>query len=69
MIVKVQRALATTDGIDRVLIYDASRRFAYEGGINEDMVEALGNRPKAYFEAELVEGRLEIGEEVEAQPW
>lgn len=69
MIVKVQRALMSTDGVDRVLIYNQDRSFVYEGGINEDLADILGDQPKAYYEATLGPNGLEIGEEVKAQPW
>lgn len=69
MIVKVQMSLASSDGVRRVLIYDRTRRFSYEGGVNEDVVEMMGGRAKAYFEAGIRNGNLEIGDEVEAQSW
>ena len=69
MIVKVQRALVTSDGIARVLIYNRDRSFVYEGGVNEDLVDILGDQSKAYYEATFGPNGLEIGEEVESQPW
>ncbi|MBX3203212.1 MAG: hypothetical protein KF894_34125 [Labilithrix sp.] len=69
MIVKVQMSLASGDGIRRVLIYDRPRRFQYEGGVNDDVVEMMGDRAKAYFEAGIRDGNLELGPEVEAQSW
>ena len=69
MIVKVQRALLSTDGVDRVLIYNHDRSFVYEGGVNEDLKDVLAGRPKAYYEAVMTADGLEIGDEVEAQPW
>jgi hypothetical protein len=40
-------------------------RFKYEGGVNADMLEAMGDRTVAYFEADLGDGGLEIGAEVQ----
>jgi hypothetical protein len=69
MIVKVQMSQFTSDGVSRVLIYNESKSFTYEGGVNEDMVETMAGRPKAYFEAEMGPEGLEIGAEVEAPDW
>jgi hypothetical protein len=69
MIVKVQVSLASSDGVTRVLIYNQSRSFTYEGGVNQDMVETMAGRAKAYFEADMGPGGLEIGDEVEGQDW
>lgn len=69
MIVKVQVSLASSDGVTRVLIYNEDKTFSYEGGVNPDMVEAMNGRPKAYFLASMGPGGLEIGDEVDEQPW
>jgi hypothetical protein len=71
MIVKVQISLESADNVRRVLVYNEDRSFAYQGGINDEVLASmkLYGRPKAYFEAEVVKGVIEIGEEVEAQDW
>jgi hypothetical protein len=69
VIVKVQVSLASSDGVTRVLIYNQNCTFEYEGGINEDMVETMAGRAKAYFEASMGPDGLEIGEELEDQSW
>ncbi len=69
MIIKVQMALMSSDGVQRVLIYNHDKSFLYEGGVNEDMVTLMAGRPNAYFEADLGSEGLEIGDEVEEQPW
>ena len=69
MIVKVQVSLHSSDGVTRVLIYNQDRSFSYEGGINQDMVDTMGLRPKAFFEASMGPEGLEIGEEVPDPGW
>ena len=69
MIVKVQMSQFSSDGVPRVLIYNESKSFTYEGGVNVDMVETMAGRSKAYFEAEMGPEGLEIGDEVEDPGW
>lgn len=69
MIVKVQASINTTASTQRVLVYNEDRSFLYEGGINEDMLETMKGRLKAYFEAEVTKTGLEIGDEVPPQDW
>lgn len=69
MIVKVQVSQFSSDGVTRCLIYNADRSFTYEGGLNQDMVDVMAGRPKAYFEAIMGSGGLEIGDEVTEQDW
>jgi len=69
VIVKVQVSLASSDGVTRCLIYNKDRSFAYEGGLNEDMVKTMAGRPKAYFKATLGSEGLEIWEEMPEQDW
>jgi hypothetical protein len=69
MIVKVQLSEFSSANAPKVLIYDETRSFRYEGGINSDMVEAMGGRAGVFFEAEVGEGGLEIGVEVADPGW
>lgn len=69
MIVKVQTSLVSSDGVPRVLIYDRSRSFTYEGGINADVVAAMAGRKKAFFVAALTDDGLSIGTEVSDPGW
>lgn len=69
MIVKVQTSITTTGPTQRVLVYNEDRSILYEGGINEDMLETMKGRLKAYFEAEVTKDGLEIGDEVPPQDW
>jgi hypothetical protein len=67
MIVKVQRALA---GKRDVLVYNEDRSIVVSGMGSKTMAvleKALGKRPKAYFEAELVNGSLEIHTHLEVE--
>jgi len=69
MIVKVQMSLFSSDGTPRCLIYNETRSFQYEGGVNEDMVETMDGRAKAFFEADMGPKGLEIGNEVTDPGW
>lgn len=69
VIVKVQQSIVSSQPKPTVLIYNRDRSFQYEGGLNQDMIDTLAGRPKAYFEAHLERTGLVIGEEVEEQPW
>lgn len=74
MIVKMQQAISTTVKLSsnqvQVLIYNEDKSILYEGALSKkDVKQTLGKRPKAYFEAELVDTRISILKEVEAQNW
>ena len=69
MIVKVQVSLASSDNVTRVLIYNQSRTFEYVGGLNQDMVDVMAGRPKAFFEASMGGDGLSIGAEVPDPGW
>lgn len=69
MILKVQVSLASSDGVTRVLVYNKDRSFTYQGGVNQDMVDTMAGREKAFFEGGIVDGVLEMGDEVEDPGW
>lgn len=67
MIVKVERQRgvnAVGDALWKVSPVVAGSGMTYTGGMNADMLEAMGARKVAYFEAEMGPDGLEIGKEV-----
>ena len=73
MIVKIQRALADSEGnLNQILIYDETREFMYQTADPSEVdpiMEILGDKPKAYFNADIVDTKFQILEMVEDQPW
>jgi hypothetical protein len=72
MIVKIQQSLFSSDGVTSVMVYDENRDYHYMTSKKkevEPIIKLLGKRPKAYFEAELVNTRLQIGAEAPEQDW
>lgn len=70
MIVKVQLEMLTTAFNPRVLIYDQAQSYIYEGlDDTGEIKELLGGREKAYFNADVIDEKFSINEEVEDQPW
>ena len=43
--------------------------WAYEGGLNADMIDELKGRTLVYYEATLGPNGIEIGDEVQGQTW
>lgn len=61
MVVKVQLSQATTAGRRQVLVYSLDRSIRYEGDADAELVEAIGDRQKAFFQAEVNDdGFLEL---------
>jgi hypothetical protein len=70
MIVKVQVSLATSLPNQRVLVYNKDRSIMYENDVTDDVLELLGDRPKAYFKAHLDKyKKLVLDEQAEDQDW
>lgn len=73
MIVKVQSSLSSSDGVDRCLIYDRSRKIFYETGKDDEiksLKEKLKGKHKAYFFADFdKDGKITIKEEAPNQNW
>lgn len=72
MIVKLQRPLFSMERNPLWLAYDEKdmRRFYLATSlIPIDTLTSMATDAKGYFNAEIVEGRLEIGDRVEDQPW
>ena len=69
MIVKVQRSLEITATKAQMLIYDKTRKHQYQNDLTEEVKQLLGDRLKAYFNAELKNKNFILGEEVPIQNW
>lgn len=73
MIVKVQMSQFSSDGEQRLLIYNRDRSFLDHLVVTDKLrplVQRLSGRPKVYFEATLDADRnVELGREVELQRW
>lgn len=72
MIVKIQQSLFNSEGNKSILVYDESKEFMYQTDNPEEVnpiVELLGDRSKAYFNAEIVDTRFQIDIEVEEPGW
>jgi hypothetical protein len=72
MIVKIQASLASSDGVKSCLIYDKSRDVMYETSDPKEtkpLLKLLKGRDKAYFNAEIVNTKIEVHEEEQYQNW
>ncbi len=68
MIIKVQ--VAQFGSAPMCLIYDKRRKYEFHGPMSEDLKLIMGDRPKAFFLAEVDDQkRFNIGEEVPWQTW
>lgn len=69
MIVKVQVPLLTNEPVPLALIYNKDK--SYETTVPaRDVAEAMGDKKKAFFNAEIIEdGTLEIYDEVGDPQW
>lgn len=55
MVIKVQVSLSSTDNIPHMLIYNEDRTVHYEDFASKDILELMGDEPKAYFNADLID--------------
>lgn len=69
MIVKVQQSLFTNEEEPQMLIYNKSKSVFYQAPLIPEVKELLGDRPKAYFKAKLVDSLIELHEEIKPQKW
>jgi len=72
-IVKVQVPLFTADSRhasgSRGLVYDEKHMHWGEQALPDEVLKALGDDVKGYFEAEYSDGMWLIGKRVEAREW
>lgn len=59
----------TNEKNPQVLIYDESREHLYQGDLTDDVKEMLGDKSKAYYNAEIRGTEFTIFNEVEQQDW
>lgn len=79
MIVKVQLSRQTSAASRQVLVYDEAREFTYQGDASAEILELMGDRDKAFFDAEAkptidvgtreLSYALSIGAEAPWQEW
>jgi hypothetical protein len=70
MIVKLQRPLYSRELDPPALVYDRRRTRHWMVPMSADRAQALlGDAPKGYFEAKIVNGNLVLGERVPDQQW
>lgn len=72
MIIKLQQSLFDSDGIKSCMIYDEKKKYEYitdsPDEVN-DLLKLLKDRPKAYFEVQVVDTKIHIIKEVPAKDW
>ena len=69
MIVKVQRSIANSAGVDTVLIYTRSRSHMETRQLTRGLERKMKNSYKCYFHARMHEGRLVLGKIAQTQNW
>jgi len=71
MIVKVQMPVITNEVPPKCLIYDKNRTFEELVIISDELIDAMGERKKAFFYAEIDEedGTISLQAEAEWQNW
>lgn len=68
MIVKVQRSISSSDGSERVLIYNRDRTIIYSEDITEEVKQLFPDGVyKLYFRATFQEGNLSLDHQVPQQ--
>lgn len=72
MIVKVQISQFSSDNIERLLVYDESRKFMYETEESKEIKpikELMKGQAKAFFNAALIGSEFNILSSAEWQDW
>ena len=65
-IVKVQMPLA---GAALILIYDQKKEIVMHTHPSKVLVAKMNGRDKAFFNASVIDGTLDLGDEAPDQPW
>lgn len=69
-VMKLQRALYSTVENPPILAYNQDRSLQFQVHMNADDIEAVfGLRHKVFCKCRVVNGSLEIGDEVEDRDW
>jgi len=70
MIVKVQLSITSSDGIQKVLIYDKSKSIMYQEDANQDIIGKMDGEVKKFFNARInKKGILELINPTDFQDW
>ena len=69
MIVKVQVSIFGTAPDPMCLIYNKSRNVSVEFPADKSIMEKMNGSKKEFFHAEIVGGRVHIGEKAPWQSW
>lgn len=69
MIVKIQQQIGGNTTPQQMLVYNQNRKYLLETDMTPEVKKLLGDRPKAYFEAQVKNNNFIIGKEVPAQNW
>ena len=72
MIVKIQRSIVSTNGLQNILIYNQDRSLIYESQMSSEvqkLFDSEGCPLKLYCNANLENGILEIGKVIHLQDW
>jgi hypothetical protein len=69
MILKVQISTMSNDGKKHVLIYSEDREIFHQEEATKDVIDLAKGRMKFFVEAEIVNTRIQIREEVPDQDW
>lgn len=68
-VVKIQVPLASNEVTPMALVYNQKRDFETFLGLSDDLLEVIGDRPKAYFKARFDDNNIELIEEVPNPGW
>jgi len=69
MIVKVQQSITTNANKPQMLVYSDNRKIEYLGDLTRKVKQRLNGRLKAYFDADIVNRKIELYNEVPEQDW
>ena len=69
MIIKVQLSIFTNHEKRRVMAYDETRTYKYEGDATPEILKLMGGDLKAFFVATPIHGVLDIVKRAEWQEW
>lgn len=70
MIVKVQLSLFSTEGTARqVLMYNRTRSVWFQGVASPDILKAMAEEDKAFFNAKLIDTKIQLYQRVSDQGW
>lgn len=69
MIIKAQRSIASSDGMDTVLLYNQSRSHTEVRRLTKALERKMKGSYKCYFHAKMCEGQLVLGRIAREQRW